>query len=84
MRPDDHDVGADEYGAALDVIADLSDKLDRALVAGESARADRHACANTCQRLVGVGDAAVHELIAAGANDAAARIQEMIRVALEK
>lgn len=84
MRPDDHDVGADEYGAALDVIADLRDSLDRALVASESARAAKHACANMCQRLVAVGDVAVRELVAAGANDAAARIQEMIRVALEK
>lgn len=73
-----------DLGAALERIAELTDALDRALCREDDERHNKHHAANQAQRLVGVAESAVRELVAAGANDAAARIQEMIRVALEK
>lgn len=71
-----------ELGAALDQLADLRDRLDRSLVAEESARAAKHAEANRSQKLLAASEAAVRELIAVGANDAAARVQAMIGAAM--
>lgn len=71
-----------ELGDALDQLADLRDRLDRSLVREEQARGDKHAEANRSQKLLAAAEAAVAALVAVGANDAAARVQAMISVAM--
>lgn len=68
-----------ELGDALDVIADLSDKLDKALLAGEQHRAARGRAVNAAQIALSSMERARDVLMRAGMLDEAERVQVAIK-----
>lgn len=79
-----------ELGDALDAIADLRDRLDRALVSAESLTADlalerrhKHDANGRAQKLVSVAELAVAALMRHGHGDVARDLSEALKKAIE-
>jgi hypothetical protein len=64
-------------------IAELCEKLDRALVSSEAAKKAQHDANGRAQKAVAVAELAISELKRAYMDDAAARMHELLRAALE-